>query len=429
MRGSASPTLDETREALAEEWKRRDPVDEAGISAFYRESECLGADLEAWHQTAERQEWTKAIVQVAGANYVRSVLDVGAGAGHDLRALREAFPAIDLRAVEPNQRLRRALDTYTFPAMAWPELSPDGGAPFDLVICIDVLEHVSDPDALLDSIVARIPVGGILIEASATHDQSTPLHLPEIAGWVPDRALQHAGFEVREQVGRLAVWYRVAETDTAPTVLLCAHREISVPTVECLFSLVGIGWPIALIYGDALIDRARAKAVSNWFRNERSDVFLMIDDDIVFKTEDAERVVELAREKRAIACGAYPVGDGGHLASRGHPGQRLDFNATAEPVEIRWPATGFMAVHRDVVAKMVEGLDLCYPDKPDAFWPMFTPFVLGENYLSEDYAFGERAAQLGFATWLDPKTILHHLKIQALSVHNMRGTVKETAPA
>ena len=211
------------------------------------------------------------------------------------------------------------------------------------------------------------------------------------------------------------------------TVLLCAHREVTVPTVECLFELVGRGWPVAMVYGDALIDRARSKAASAWYRNEAEDVFLMIDDDIVFRPEDAERVVALAREKRSIACGAYPVGDGSHMASRGWPGQRLEFGTDKEPVEIRWPATGFMAVHRDVIEAMSKTMKECYAGEPDAFWPMFQPFPLSDvieeaaDYLSEDYAFGQRALSLGFPTYLDPSSILIHLKVKGLSVYNMTG--------
>lgn len=214
------------------------------------------------------------------------------------------------------------------------------------------------------------------------------------------------------------------DVEVAPaTVLVVAHREIAVPTVECLFELVaGLGWPIAMPYGDALIDRARAKAVSSWYLNEQEDVFLMIDDDIVFRAEDAMRVVALAREKRSIACAAYPVADGGHLASRAWPGTLLEFGSMYEPREIRWPATGFMAVHRDVIKALVESLgEPCYPEQPDRFWPMFTPFKLGPDYLSEDYAFGQRALDLGFPTWLDPKSILIHMKIKGLSVMNMPG--------
>lgn len=413
-----SPTLEGTRQALADEWKRRDPIGDEGIATFYRDSQLMGADLDAWHATPERQEWTQAIVQVAGGNKAQRVLDVGAGGGHDLRALRRKFPDVFLAAVEPNDELRGRMAPW---ALTWSAIENVTGD-YDLVLCIDVLEHVPDPEALLAEIVKRIPVGGILIEATATHDQSTPLHLPHIAEWQADESLALAGFEVMEQVGRLAIWQRTAEAGTLlPTVMVVAHREVTVPTVECLFELVGRGWPIAMVYGDALIDRARSKAASAWFKNEKTDVFLMIDDDIVFRPEDAERVCALAREKRSIACAAYPVADGGHMASRGWPGQELRFNPEQEPVEIRWPATGFMAVHRDVVAALVKTMEPCYPQNPDSFWPMFTPFALGPDYLSEDYAFGQRAMDLGFKTWLDPKAALIHLKVKGMSIHNMPG--------
>jgi len=215
--------------------------------------------------------------------------------------------------------------------------------------------------------------------------------------------------------------------EVAPgTALVIAHRTVEASTVTCLFELVGRGWPIAIPFGDALIDRGRARAASSWYRTmsedaEGGDVFLMIDDDIVFKAEDAERVVQIAREKRAIACAAYPVSGGGHLASRGFPGQELRFGPDLEPVEIRWPATGFMAVHRDVIKAFAETMDECYPGESGAFWPMFQPYKLGPDYLSEDYAFGERARELGFATWLDPQSILIHMKTQGVSVYNMPG--------
>jgi hypothetical protein len=77
-------------------------------------------------------------------------------------------------------------------------------------------------------------------------------------------ALDGARLQAGRDVGRLVVWQREQLVDEA-TVLVVAHREIAAPTVECLFSLVEFGWPIALRYGDALIDRARAKAVSDWF--------------------------------------------------------------------------------------------------------------------------------------------------------------------
>jgi SAM-dependent methyltransferase len=412
----AHARLVDTRAALAEEWRARDPVEADGIAAFYRDSERLGDDLEAWHATPERQEWTRAIVAIATNNAVESVLDVGAGGGHDLAALSLYRPEARLLAVEPNDMLAAAL--------AVPRVPTINGVvgTFDLVLLIDVLEHVPDPERLLLRVLEHVPQGGLLVEATATHDQSTPLHLPHLAGWMPDKTLEAAGMRPVEQLGRMVVWQRQSSaTADMATAIVVAHREIAAPTVECLFELVGRGWPIAIHYGDALIDRARAKAASNWFRKEQTDVFLMIDDDIVFRTEDAERVVALAREKRSIACAAYPVGDGGHLASRAWPGERIEFGPDKEPREIRWPATGFMAVHRDVIEALTKATTLCYPGEPDAFWPMFQPYAFEGNYLSEDYAFGQRARELGFSTWLEPRAILIHLKIKGLSVLNMPG--------
>lgn len=427
-----SPFLEETRDALAGEWRRRAPSTPEEIAAFYQDSTELGRDLDAWHATPERQEWTRTIVAVAAANGVESVLDVGAGGGHDLRAILEAIPAVDAAAVEPNADLRRLIWASGIKAVSAIEDIKDVEAVrpsmVDLVICIDVLEHVPDPEDLLAQVMDCVKMGGLLIEASATFDQSTPLHLPEIEGWEPTGSLKAAGFRPVETAGRLAIWQRQQIVETA-SILVCAHREIAAPTVECLLALNEFGWPTSIIHGDALIDRARAKAVSQWYRANETDVFLMIDDDIVFHSEDAARVVRLAREKRSIACGAYPVGDGGHMASRGWPGQEMHFGPEHKPVEIRWAATGFMAVHRDVVTALIEDMPLCYEGQPDAFWPMFQPFPLRErpgmetapDYLSEDYAFCQRALELGFPAWLDPRVILVHLKVQALSVWNMKG--------
>ena len=46
--------------------------------------------------------------------------------------------------------------------------------------------------------------------------------------------------------------------------------------------------------------------------------------------------------------------------------------------------------------------------------------------LSEDYAFCERARQLGFRVWLDPQTVLLHMSQTAWSVLNMRDVERES---
>lgn len=220
---------------------------------------------------------------------------------------------------------------------------------------------------------------------------------------------------------------RNPEPAVRATVLLCAWRNMVIETVESLLALRDAGWGYAIARGDALIARSRSRVVTNWYLNTDEDVFLMIDDDVVFDLEHAEKVVRLAKEKRSIAVGAYPVKDGGHLACRRFPGQEIVFGPHSEPVEIVYPATGFMAVHRDVIAAMVGSgqFPLCGTG-PGSMYPFFDTFaVVGEDgvgdYLSEDYAFGEQARRLGFKVWLDPSVILYHIGQFPYNVHDMKN--------
>lgn len=230
------------------------------------------------------------------------------------------------------------------------------------------------------------------------------------------------------------------------TILLCAWRDMKIETAESLLQLRDLGWGYAIVRGDALIARSRARAVSNWYKNcPDEDAFLMIDDDVVFTAEHAASVLALAREKRSIAVGAYVVKDGGHLACRRFPGQEITFGPDVAPVEIEYPATGFMAVHRDVIDAMVAAKN---PDGSDVFpycdafglspmWPFFDTFCKKWNegeenerweYLSEDYAFGEQARRLGFKVWLDPSVILFHLGTFPYNVYDMKGAKRSDQP-
>lgn len=243
----------------------------------------------------------------------------------------------------------------------------------------------------------------------------------------------------------------VAEESTAlkpmeqvdATLILCAYRSLTVPTAECLLQLQDRGWRIRIGSGDALIQRVRSRQVSKWFRSSDDDVFLMLDDDIVFLPEDAERLVRHAKETRSIVVGAYPVKSvkDSHLACRVTPGTTIIFGPDISPrpemdlIEIVYPATGFMAVHRDVIEALTRVLPLCNAEKgvDGSMWPFFDTFWLtgddgNSDYLSEDYAFGERARQLGFKTYLDPSIILAHMGDYAYHVHGMRTAVPVEAP-
>lgn len=428
--------------ALFAEWAAASPQTPNEIAAFYRDAEHYGPDLDAWHQTPARRAWTDALVGAARTLQAERVVDIGCGLGHDLKAVRAALPHAMLFGVEPNRRMRALLaadadaDVQTFEAVA---RAPVEVA--DLIACFDVLEHVPDPEAFLTGIATRARLGCTLVETTATHDLETPLHLNP--GWHPGHALEAAGWALVERRDRLRVWQRVnLAARPVATLALSSWRAISIPTQVSVLNLAGINgehldelddarltrvsespWRIQVKSGDGLISRSRSIVVSRWWAETASDVLLFVDDDIAFEAADAERLVAHCRETRSIVCAAYPVGDGSHAAVRGFDGRAIDWEYEGGLVEIEYGATGFMAIHRDVVDALVPTLPLVHADTEQAWWPLFAcvvaPMGRTNAYLSEDWSFCLRARHLGFPTWLDTRADLQHMKEIPVTMKNM----------
>jgi hypothetical protein len=428
--------VQEARAALAAEWQTAAPSTPDAIAAFYRHARGLADDLEAWHQTPVRQEATRMLAHVAQqaprAREQLLVVDIGAGAGHDLRAIRDAVPDAELWGVEPSSRLRSRLLAHDLACC------PDvGDAPVedaDLLVCVDVLEHIPDPETFLAAIAQRARVGCLLFEMTATHDTGTPLHLAANHGWHPGHVLEQHGWELADTTpsGRVNVWRRVAATGRERAgLLLCAYRSVSAAALRSIMDLcagsratVGNRWRLRTKTGDALIARSRNILVTSWWRETNDDVFLMVDDDVVFSPADADRLAELCRSGHAIVCGAYPTHNGAHLACRLPAGvTEVAFGPGQPPLEILYAATGFMAVHRRVIDALVATLPLCHADQPWSFYPLFEARVVegeaGAEWLSEDYGFSAAARAHGCGVWLDPQTILQHLGEAGISVRNM----------
>ncbi len=173
-----------------------------------------------------------------------------------------------------------------------------------------------------------------------------------------------------------------------------------------------------LVYGyvddDPDISRARNVAASAFLKSD-CDVLLSIDSDIWFRPGDAMSLCRKA-ESWDIMGGLYMV----RSLKNKQPapligiGQSITLAPGEEPIEVQFLATGFMAVHRRVFEKLAETLPLCQQSTPLPFWPFYMPFSIpwpgeGHLYLSEDYAFCQRAREAGFKIWLDPSIRLGHI--------------------
>ena len=170
--------------------------------------------------------------------------------------------------------------------------------------------------------------------------------------------------------------------------------------------------------GDALLCRARSKVATDFLATD-ADVLLTIDSDIVFQPEDALTVCHMALDKSAVVGGQYVTRVKG--GPRCFPTSLVEDDLTVtygplhETVPAKYVAGGFTAIPRVVLEKMAQRSDcpMLHEKSSINFRPFYQPMIVdgdGEQlYLSEDWAFCERARQEGFPILLDPGVRLLHI--------------------
>jgi hypothetical protein len=240
--------------------------------------------------------------------------------------------------------------------------------------------------------------------------------------------LHRFGWEKINEAGQVRVWRRVlTHQRTMASLMVFAFRAVSLPTHRSVMHLLASnpqGWRYSTD-SEAGINVARSVQASKFWAETSDDVFLMVDDDIVFDPSDAEGLIKLCRDGYDIVGGAYPVRDASHLALRVNDSREVRFGPDEPPSEVDYIGTGFMAVHRRVLDAMVPTLPVCHGNSVNAFWPLFDFSVVedelagGYAYLTEDYTFCNRARNLGFKVWLDPTFKLGHLAEIQIDITNM----------
>lgn len=100
---------------------------------------------------------------------VRSVLDVGCGAGMTGALVRQRSPQVILHGVEPDHTFA-ALAEEHFDVVLQASIEESTTierlrehAPFDAIICADVLEHLVDPASVLTRLKSLLAEDGVLI--------------------------------------------------------------------------------------------------------------------------------------------------------------------------------------------------------------------------------------------------------------------------
>ena len=197
------------------------------------------------------------------------------------------------------------------------------------------------------------------------------------------------------------------------TLWLCAYNGL---TVETHLSIVQElrAWGDNLIYhvkgGDANIDRARSK-VASWFLAEPAedagDVLLMVDSDNAWQTGDLAYIAKRALEYGAVVGGIYPK-------RAFNAGAAMRMNETVEGsftigeeklLAADFVGTGFIAIPRGVL----EMVGTTLPTVKGDFKPFFMPYIVDDEYPTDDWAFCSRVRELGIPVLASTKPRLTHI--------------------
>ena len=164
------------------------PLDDAVAEGVYARKQLLsGAGLVAWSHARRFQ----AAVEFGAHGSGRRVLDYGCGDGSFLAMLlsgaappSEAVGA-DI-AADLVEDCRRRLGSRGASFVTLPQLAERAPASFDVIFCMEVLEHVLDTEEILDRLDQLLAPGGALI-VSVPVETGLPMVVKQaarrVAGW------------------------------------------------------------------------------------------------------------------------------------------------------------------------------------------------------------------------------------------------------
>ncbi|MDK2931243.1 MAG: hypothetical protein PWR07_1374 [Bacillota bacterium] len=239
-RESANPGIH-----VSEAWQRANPRTNEEIREFYESTDAYVYDLMVEGARDIRQQWREAILEALRSRQeLRTVLDFGAGVAnetlflasngyevtyYDVAGITREFARYRMSHHPARERIRIALDKS--------ELADSGG--YDVILCLEVLEHLTDPLDTLDFLRRILRPDGLLIltQAFSLVGPRYPSHLPsnrKLASTFEDDCFE-LGLVVVKRIGpeeRIAILQQIKPVD----IIIPVYNGFEV-LCECLNSI------------------------------------------------------------------------------------------------------------------------------------------------------------------------------------------------
>lgn len=161
-------------------WLAAKPLTGNARQDFYRQNDTYMWELAGWHHGEDRRHVTDAVARFAFDRGVSSVVDYGGGLGDDLLAVAAILPDADCVLMEVNALCRGFAEwrAKKYGLANFRATEPVEIPPVDLMVCLDVLEHVEEPDELLTTILSASKHAVFNFSGNFL-EKDFPMHLPK----------------------------------------------------------------------------------------------------------------------------------------------------------------------------------------------------------------------------------------------------------
>ena len=206
-------------------------------------------------------------------------------------------------------------------------------------------------------------------------------------------------------------------------ILVPSRNGIDQECERALNELARRGYQLRIMRGWTSIDQIRSQMATDALAEGFKEL-MWIDDDVVFLPDDVDR---LLAHDLPIVGGVYLKKGKRQVAVRWKDDgpKSIVLGAGGGLVEVKYAATGFLLTRAEVYEKMAGFDEMAMRETIGQFGrpmvPFFQPMVLhtmGEvrpMYLSEDWAFCQRADYAGFKIMVDTRPRLYHVGRYAYS--------------